>query len=67
MYSSTAYSTAEGIGATLGTTPLLMGLESLATKPRAGRESKNGVSRKNKKAVLYFVHTSKVIMDSSTD
>ncbi len=58
---------AERVLAATGFTPLLVNLESMASKPNAGGGSKDCVACKVKKVVFYFVHADKVTTDSSTD
>ncbi len=48
-------------------TPLLVELESMTAKPRAGGDSKNYGAWKIEKAMHCFVHTDEVSRDSSTD
>ncbi len=45
--------------AATGFTPQLVNLESMTSKPNAGRGSKNCVAWKVEKVVHYFVHTDK--------
>ncbi len=47
-----------------GFTPLLVNLESMASKPNAGGCSKDCVAWKVEKAVNYFLHADKVTADS---
>ncbi len=61
------YSNAERILAATGFTPLLVNLQSMTAKPKAGGGSKNSVTWKVEKVVHYFVPADKVATDSSTD
>ncbi len=60
--SGTGYSNVERMLAAAGSTPLLVNLESMTSKPNAGGDSKDCVEWKVEKAVHYFVTT-----DSSSD
>ncbi len=61
------YSDAERMLATTSLTPLLVNLQSMTSKPNAGRGSKDCVTWKVEEAVHNFVHADKVITNSSTD
>ncbi len=61
------YSNAERMLAVTSTTPLLVNLQRMTSKPNAGRGSNNCVTWKVEEAVHYFVHADKVTTDSSTD
>ncbi len=61
------YSNAERTSVATGFTPLLVNLESMITKSRTGESSKNCAAWKVEKAAHYFVHTDKVIPESSMD
>ncbi len=58
---------AERILTATGFTPLLVNIESMASKPNAGGGSKDCVAWKVEKAVHFFVHADKVTTGSSMD
>ncbi len=60
------YSNAERMLAATGFAPLLVNLENITAKPKAGGGNKNCVAWKVEKTVHYFVHTYKVTKSSST-
>ncbi len=61
------YSNAERMLAATSLTPLLVNLQSMTSKPNAGRGSKSCVTWKVEEAVHNVVHAYKVTTDSSTD
>ncbi len=61
------YSDAERMLATTSPTPLLVNLQSMTSKPNAGRGIKDCITWKVEEAMHNFVHADKVTTDSSTD
>ncbi len=61
------HSSAERMLTATDFTPLLVNLQSMTSKPNAGGDSKDRVTKKVEEAVHNFVHADKVTKDSSTD